>query len=90
MKSIEPDFEMKGKIKERINSEGSNLNMESWHHCNTTHCLAGWAVTLHPKGEQLEEASSTYLAGRLILGLDHKEADIFFQGEEEAMEWLEK
>ena len=46
---------------------GGTLNMSEWHTCETTHCRAGWAVTLAGEaGRELERRTSPYLAGRLI------------------------
>ena len=46
---------------------GGTLNMAEWHTCKTTHCRAGWAVTLAGEaGRELERRTSPYLAGRLI------------------------
>lgn len=62
------------------------LDMEAWHTCETTHCIAGWAVELHPDGKRLEKNSSTYLAGYLLLGEDS--ARHFFDSNEDAKEYL--
>ena len=86
--SFIPDPDLKSKILASINTDGNYLNMHKWYYCDTTHCLGGWAVTLHPDGKRLEENSSTYLAARLLLGLDHKEAEIFFSDEDEAIKFL--
>lgn len=75
-------------IAEKVLCVPSALNMGKWHTCDTTHCLAGWAVTLHPDGKRLEENSSTYLAGRLLLG--DEAAKIFFASNEEAIKWLKE
>jgi len=41
--------------------------MQDWHTCNTTHCRAGWVVTLAGKeGLELEEYFNTALAAQLI------------------------
>jgi hypothetical protein len=43
------------------------LDMSTWHTCETTHCRAGWVVTLAgPKGAALEKASSTLFAAMQI------------------------
>lgn len=39
------------------------LNMGAWHTCDTTHCRAGWVVTLAgKKGKELESKTSTLFA----------------------------
>ena len=48
-------------------SERSALNMSEWHCCKTTHCRAGWVVTLAGKaGAELESKISTLFAAFLI------------------------
>jgi hypothetical protein len=45
---------------------GENFDMCSWH-CGTTHCRAGWAITLAGEaGSKLEEAVGSAAAGRYI------------------------
>ena len=41
--------------------------MDAWHTCDTTHCRAGWVVTLAGEaGRQLEKATSTLFAAMQI------------------------
>jgi hypothetical protein len=41
--------------------------MESWHTCETTHCRAGWVVTLAgEEGKKLEKKTSTLFAAMQI------------------------
>jgi hypothetical protein len=48
-------------------SDPAHLNMATWHTCETTHCRAGWVVTLAGKqGKKLEEFFNTELAAMLI------------------------
>jgi hypothetical protein len=48
-------------------SKKDALNMGDWHTCETTHCRAGWVVTLAgEKGKALEAASSTLFAAMQI------------------------
>ena len=55
------------KILSAINVEGCTLDMSSWHKCETTHCRAGWAVTLAGKeGLDLEAKYGPEDAGRRI------------------------
>ena len=43
------------------------LDMGSWHTCETTHCRAGWVVTLAGEaGKALESFFNTELAAMLI------------------------
>ncbi len=46
---------------------GGRLEMYSYHQCETTHCRAGWAVTLAgDAGKALEMECGSWLAGALI------------------------
>ena len=83
-----PNPSLLQEIAEKVLSAPSALNMDRWHTCDTTHCLAGWAVMLHPDGKRLEENSSTYLAGRLLLG--DEAAKMFFASNEAAIKWLKE
>jgi hypothetical protein len=48
-------------------SQPKALNMGEWHTCATTHCRAGWVVTLAGKeGAALEAATSTQFAAMQI------------------------
>jgi Pentapeptide repeats (8 copies) len=50
----------------RIES-GGVLDMKEWHICETTHCRAGWAVTLAGEaGKELEDKIGTNAAAALI------------------------
>jgi hypothetical protein len=50
-----------------IAADGNALDMSSWHACETTHCRAGWAITLAgPAGKALEGAVGPSAAGALI------------------------
>lgn len=43
------------------------LNMATWHSCDTTHCRAGWVVTLAGEaGKKLEKKTSTAFAAQQI------------------------
>jgi hypothetical protein len=49
-------------------SKPKALDMSTWHTCETTHCRAGWVVTLAGKdGAELEKFyASTAMAARMI------------------------
>jgi hypothetical protein len=48
-------------------SQPCALDMSSWHRCGTTHCRAGWVVTLAgDAGKKLEAFHNTELAAMLI------------------------
>ena len=68
--------------------------MDSWHgkqeSCGTTHCLAGWAITLHPRGKEIEDVVGPAAAGALIwTAAGHPDAESFFYStNEDAFAWL--
>jgi hypothetical protein len=48
-------------------SKPKALDMGNWHTCETTHCRAGWVVTLAGEaGKKLEQFHGTLLAAMLI------------------------
>lgn len=75
-------------ILNHVEGQPACLNMDTWHSCETTHCLAGWAVTLHPEGKLLESMIGTNASGALIFNACCGEVPDFFSNEEEAVEWL--
>jgi len=62
------------------------LDMSTWHTCETTHCIAGWACHLAENGEELEERYDTQIAGLLLLGAEAHSH--FFDGDQTAKEYL--
>ena len=60
--------------------------MDSWHACETTHCLAGWVVTIHKQGELLESIYGTGTAGALILNACGEKIPDFYDTTEGADE----
>jgi len=64
------------------------LKMTAWHSCETTHCMAGWAVHLAGEpGRLLESALGTEVAGLYLLGAEAHSH--FFEGDEQAREFLQ-
>jgi hypothetical protein len=54
------------KILAAVGPNAEHLDMKRWH-CGTSHCRAGWAITLCGKaGKKLEMATSSEMAGALI------------------------
>jgi hypothetical protein len=84
-------IDVKDRVLGRI-AEGCSVNMREWHTCETTHCLAGWIVTVHPEGRLLEHVTSTHLAAHLILHAAGIESPNFFDTrpgcDERAVNWL--
>jgi uncharacterized protein YjbI with pentapeptide repeats len=73
-------------IAKLVLADNNKLKMGKWHTCETTHCIAGWAVTLSPKGQKLEAEYGTPIAGLLLLGAEAHEH--FYDTTEDALEWL--
>ena len=73
-----------------VSEEGCSLNMSTWHSCETTHCLAGWATTLHPQGKSLDAALGTNAAGAILFNACEGEVPDFYSDNEEAIKWLKK
>jgi hypothetical protein len=69
-------------------STPESLEMGSWHTCETTHCLAGWAVHLSgAAGKALEVTTSPSVAGALLApSLAH----LFYVSNKKALEALPK
>jgi len=66
---------------------GGSLDMGSWHSCETTHCRAGWAITLAGEaGRELEAKHGPQLAGGLIYLASTGRIPNFFATDEEAIE----
>ncbi|MEN0109682.1 MAG: pentapeptide repeat-containing protein [Planctomycetota bacterium] len=65
----------------RVALEPDALNMDTWHTCETTHCLAGWAVALSgAAGAALEKTTSPSVAGALLIP---QAAHLFYETGEE-------
>jgi hypothetical protein len=69
--------------------------MLRWHSCDTTHCRAGWVVTLAgDEGKALEAAFGTMLAAIMIYDASCPGYRInpcrFFDGHQEAIEDMQK
>jgi hypothetical protein len=76
------------KVAMAVNGEYSKLYMGDWHICETTHCLAGWAIHLSgAAGYALEKATSPSVAGAMLMP---SAAHLFGASNEKAMEWLQE
>ncbi len=62
------------------------LAMGTWHTCDTTHCIAGWACHLAKGGKELEEKHGAEVAGLMLLGPEAHSH--FFDDNETATRWL--
>jgi len=66
------------------------LDMSTWHVCETTHCRAGWVVTLAGEaGKKLESETDTCFAAMMIYKKSSPEIHVpptrFFDSSEVAM-----
>ena len=72
---------------------GGNLDMSAWHKCETTHCRAGWAITLAGEaGHKLEFKFGSAAAGALIYAKSYPDQPIpnFYAGNAEALEDIKR
>jgi hypothetical protein len=56
------------KVAELALASKDALEMNHVHACETTHCIAGWSVTNHPNGSEMEKRCGWWLAGKFLLG----------------------
>ena len=64
-----------------------SLDMGRWHSCDTTHCIAGWAIHLAgDEGYELERKFNPSVAGLILLGAEA--AKHFDLSDGDARKWL--
>jgi hypothetical protein len=64
-----------------------SLEMRDWHCCDTSHCLAGWAIhQAGALGQLLEDVHGPHMAGLMLLGIEA--AAHFYDSNDQALEWL--
>lgn len=69
-----------------VSQTGCALDMGSWHQCETTHCRAGWAITLAGEaGKALEDRVGPPAAGSLIYLASAGYVPNFYANNDEAM-----
>ena len=70
-------------------ADDNALRMDSWHACETTHCIAGWAIAQAGEtGRLLETAMGAEIAGLMLLGVEaHKH---FYDDNDTARTWLQE
>ena len=74
-----------------ITKTGCSLDMGTWHTCETTHCRAGWAITLAGKeGAELEDRLGPAVAGALIYQASTGRNPDFYASTEDALEDIRK
>ena len=70
---------------------GGGLRMASWHTCETTHCRAGWAITLAgDEGTALESRLGPERAGAAIYRASTGRVPHFFATDECALEDIKR
>jgi len=73
------------KILDAVTTTGK-LDMSQWHSCETTHCRAGWAITLAGEaGKQLEKEHGPHRAGAMIYRASTGRVPHFFASDEAAL-----
>jgi hypothetical protein len=73
------------KILEAVTTTG-HLKMNAWHTCETTHCRAGWAITLAgAAGRDLEAKHGSHFAGIKIYRASTGRVPNFFATDEDAL-----
>jgi hypothetical protein len=74
------------KILDAVTVSGWHLDMSQWHTCETTHCRAGWAITLGGKaGKALEKKYGSFRAGCMIYRASTGRVPHFFATTEDAL-----
>ena len=86
--NFKPDLELPKRVAEQILASPEALKMRNWHTCDTTHCVAGWAVHLSgPPGYALETVVGQEVAGMLLMP---SASHLFHASDDEAREWAEQ
>lgn len=64
------------------------LSMGEWHSCETSHCIAGWAIHLAgDAGARLERDNGSEIAGLMLLGTEAHAH--FYDSDADARAWLQ-
>jgi len=82
-----PDLD--AEILKRVESCPTALDMRQWHTCETTHCRAGWAITLAGEsGKVLESIYGPSVAGALLYARAYPDLPVpnFVDSNEAALE----
>jgi hypothetical protein len=79
--------QLDAKILAAVENGAGKLDMSRWHSCQTTHCRAGWAITLAgDAGKALEEKYGPHHAGRMLYIASTGRVPHFFADNAGAME----
>ena len=83
--------QLDAKILAAVTNGGGHLDMSTWHKCKTTHCRAGWAITLAGEaGKVLEAKYGPQRAGTYIYRASTGHVPHFFASTEHALEDLKR
>jgi hypothetical protein len=78
--------QLDAKILRAVTLGGGTLNMSEWHTCETTHCRAGWAITLAgDAGRALEAEHGPHRAGAMIYRASTGRVPYFYATTENAL-----
>ena len=83
--------QLDAKILAAVTSGKGTLDMSTWHKCKTTHCRAGWAITLAGEaGKALEDKYGPQRAGTYIYRASTGRVPHFFATTERALEDIKR
>ena len=91
---LRPDIPVVESLDQRmaeVTAIDGQLDMSTWHKCETTHCRAGWAITLAgDDGRKLETKVGPCAAGAMIYRASTGRVPDFFATNERAREDIER
>ena len=74
------------KIAQIVDGGSGTLEMTQWHACATTHCRAGWAITLAGEpGHALEQTYGPHRAGVILYAVSTGRIPSFYTSNDKAM-----
>ena len=82
---VPPINNLDAMILDAVKGPHCNLVMDDFHSCKTTHCRAGWAMTISTVGDKLEEYFGPWMAGALIYQKSTGAIPDFFETDDNAM-----
>jgi len=74
------------KIAQIVDGGSGTLEMNQWHACSTTHCRAGWAITLAGEsGQDLEQQYGPHRAGVILYAVSTGRIPSFYTSNDNAI-----
>ena len=74
------------KIAQIVDGGSGTLEMHQWHACSTTHCRAGWAITLAGEsGQDLEQQYGPHRAGVILYAVSTGRIPSFYTSNDNAI-----